>query len=75
MALPKGTATSVPEALKIKGTFLIRVESDLAYKPVITWAAEGKAVLGLAAAFDGISMSETYHLRPRMSPTIPCTGC
>lgn len=73
--LAAGTATSVPDALKIKGTFLIRVDSDLAYKPVITWAAEGKPVLGLAAAFDGISMSETYHLRPRMSATIPCTGC
>ncbi|WP_378945033.1 pilus assembly protein [Mesorhizobium sp. ANAO-SY3R2] len=73
--LPKDTATSVPEALKIKGTYLIRVESDLAYKPVITWVAKDKPVLGLAAAFDGISMSETYHLRPRMSPTIPCTGC
>lgn len=72
---PAGTPTTVPDALKIKGTFLIRVDSNLAYKPVITWAAEGKQVLGLAAAFDGISMSETYYLRPRMSATIPCTGC
>lgn len=73
--LPKGTPIIVPDALKIKGTFLIRVESDLAYKPVITWAAEGKPVLGLAAAFDGISMSETYYLRPRMSPSVPCSDC
>lgn len=73
--LNKGTAISVPDALKIRGTYLIRVESDLAYKPVITWAAEGKPVLGLAAAFDGIPMSETYHLRPRMSPTVPCDDC
>lgn len=73
--LAKGTPIIVPDALKIKGTFLIRVESVLAYKPVITWAAEGKPVLGLAAAFDGISMSETYYLRPRMSPTVPCPDC
>jgi Flp pilus assembly protein TadG len=71
----KGTATTVPPALKIKGTFLIRVESDLEYKPVITWAAQSKPVLGLAAAFDGISMSESYYLRPRMSQSVPCTGC
>ena len=70
-----GTATTVPPALKIKGTFLIRVESDLEYKPVITWAAQSKPVLGLAAAFDGISMSESYYLRPRMSQSVPCTGC
>lgn len=73
--LVKGTATTVPDALKVAGTFLIRVESDLDYKPVITWAAESKPVLGLAAAFDGISMGGTYYLRPRMGQTIPCTGC
>lgn len=71
----KGTPTTVPDALKVAGTFLIRVESDLAYKPVITWAAEDKPVLGLAAAFDGISMNETYYLRPRMSQSIGCGDC
>ena len=35
----KGTTTTVPTALKVKGSFLVRVESTLAYKPVITWAA------------------------------------
>ncbi|WP_246591708.1 TadE/TadG family type IV pilus assembly protein [Aminobacter anthyllidis] len=72
---PKEAPTTVPAALKIKGTFLIRVKSDLEYKPVITWAAESKPALGLAAAFDGISMSETYYLRPRMSQSIPCSDC
>jgi Flp pilus assembly protein TadG len=71
----KGTATTVPPALKVKGTFLIRVESDLDYEPVITWAATSKPALGLAAAFDGISMSESYYLRPRMSLSVPCTDC
>ena len=71
----KGTATELPPALKIKGSFLVRAESTLAYEPVITWAAEAKTTLGLAAAFDGISMAETYYLRPRMSTTIPCLDC
>ena len=31
--------TDLPPALKIKGSFLIRAESSLAYEPVITWAA------------------------------------
>ena len=72
----KGTAVSdLPSALKIKGSFLIRAESSLEYEPVITWAASSKTTLGLASAFDGISMGETYYLRPRMSMTIPCTDC
>ena len=71
----KNSTTTVPSTLKIRNTFLIRVESELAYKPVITWSAEGKQVLGIAAAFDGIGMKETYYLRPRMSSTVPCDDC
>jgi Flp pilus assembly protein TadG len=67
--------TNLPPALKIKGTFLVRVESSLAYKPVITWVASGKTTLGLTAAFDVISMKETYYLRPRRSTAIPCSNC
>lgn len=70
-----GTQTTVPERLKIAGTFLIRVQGGLDYRPVITWAADGKAAMGLTSAFDNIQMAETYYLRPRMSPTIDCTGC
>lgn len=71
----KGSTTTVPAKLKIRDTFLMRVESELSYKPVITWAADQKKVLGLAAAFDGISMAERYYLRPRMSETVPCSDC
>ncbi len=71
----KLSTTTVPDKLKIKGSFLIRVESKLAYKPVIAWTAQEKANLGLAAAFDGISMGETYYLRPRMTHTIACADC
>ena len=70
--------TDLPPALRIKGSFLIRAESSLAYEPVITWAAvsdSAKTAIGLAAAFDGISMKETYYLRPRRSTTIPCADC
>jgi Flp pilus assembly protein TadG len=70
-----GTATSVPESLKVKGSFLVRVESELSYRPVITWSASEKAALGLASAFDRIEMGKIYYMRPRMSTTIPCTDC
>lgn len=67
--------TTVPAALQIRNTFLIRVESDLGYKPIIAWSASNSQGLGLTSAFSNISMSETYYLRPRRSPTIPCSDC
>lgn len=71
----KATTTTVPATLNIPGTFLVRVESHLAYKPLITWTAGQKQTLGLAAAFDEIAMREAYYLRPRMSPTVKCETC
>lgn len=71
----KGTTTTVPASLKTRGSFLVRVESYLDYRPVITWAAADKPSLGLTAAFDSISMKETYYLRPRMSQEIDCDDC
>jgi Flp pilus assembly protein TadG len=76
--VPKGTAVDdLPPTLRIEGSFLIRAESELDYEPVITWTASesAKSAIGLAAAFDGISMKETYYLRPRRSTTIPCADC
>jgi Flp pilus assembly protein TadG len=75
VASAAGTAATVPAALNVKGSFLVRVETELAYTPVITWAADSKKTLGLTAAFDGIGMRETYHLRPRMSKSIDCADC
>ena len=57
------------------GSFLVRVESFLDYRPVITWAAADKKPLGLTAAFDNISMKQTYYLRPRMSSQVTCSDC
>lgn len=71
----KGTITTVPTSLNVKGSFLIRVESSLAYKPLITWTATQKQSLGLFSAFDSINMTETYYLRPRMSTSVLCSDC
>ena len=71
----KDSATTVPATLKIRNTFLIRVESQLGYQPIIAWTADNVKPLGLTSAFSNISMGETYYLRPRRSPTIPCSNC
>lgn len=82
--LPNGTfqngyaeqsLTTLPASLNVAGSFLIRVEADLEYKPILLWSAEAKANIGLAAAFDKLNMSEAYLLRPRMSTRIPCDDC
>ena len=71
----KGSITTVPAALNTRGSFLVRVESDLEYKPVIAWAAADKPALGLTATFGNIAMKETYYLRPRMSSQVLCADC
>jgi Flp pilus assembly protein TadG len=69
------TQTTVPDGLRTRNSFLIRVSGQLNYRPVITWTAEQKASLGLLGTFDQIAMNETFYLRPRMSSTIPCGDC
>jgi Flp pilus assembly protein TadG len=73
-AAPGSTAT-VPAELNVRNSFVVRVETELSYSPMITWAADSKKTLGLAAAFDGIAMRETYHLRPRLAQSISCGDC
>jgi len=71
-----GTTTTVPTALQVAGTFLIRVDSTLGYKPIIGWTTDSQQKLGFTSALaNGISMGETYYLRPRRSLTIPCSDC
>jgi len=70
-----GDITEVPESLLVRGAFLIRAEANLDYRPVILWRASAKEALGLEAAFDSISMSKRYYLRPRQTPSIPCGDC
>lgn len=62
---------TIPPSLMMKGSFLIRAESSLAYQPVVTWVASGERSFG----FDSIAMGEAYYLRPRMSRTISCSDC
>lgn len=70
-----GTEVSVPDTLMIAGTFLVRVSSQLDYRPVLTWTAENRANIGLLGGFDNINMAEVYHLRPRMTNQILCKDC
>lgn len=71
----KGSTTTLPDKLKVKGSFLVRVVSTLNYKPFMTYTAAEKSTLGLGAIMGSITMNETYHLRPRMSASVSCSDC
>lgn len=71
----KDATTTVPATINIAGTFLIRVETILAYKPMITWTSDDEKRLGLTSAFDSIKMDETLYFSPRRGLTIPCSDC
>lgn len=77
--VPKNETTTVPRNLEIRGTFLIRVQADLGYKPVIAWtsgdSSAGLGVLGGMFKNGVMDMRELYYLRPRMSQTITCSDC
>lgn len=71
-----GTATTVPPTLQVAGTFLVRVDSNLSYTPIIGWTTDTRTKLGLTQSLTTtIPMGETYYLRPRRSVTIPCSDC
>ena len=65
----------IPEQLLVKDSFLIRVESELDYEPIILWSDANKAKVGMGASRSVYKMKETFYLRPRTSPTVPCPDC
>lgn len=72
--LAEGTEIIVPPALAIKNTFLVKVDSNLGYTPLIVWAAGGEQ-FGLLNTFNSITMGESYLLRPRTVSRLDCSDC
>ncbi|GGA59524.1 hypothetical protein GCM10011385_11580 [Nitratireductor aestuarii] len=76
-ALPsatKGATVTLSNDLKIPGMYLIRVETRLAYRPMVAWSEGAKQVLGLFS-LDNIMMGDRYDQHPRVSTKIPCNNC
>ncbi len=70
-----GTIETLPNDLKVKNSFYIKVETQLAYTPMIVWTADAKKSTGLLSAFDNIGMKEVYYLRPRTTARVSCSNC
>ncbi|WP_223479119.1 TadE/TadG family type IV pilus assembly protein [Oricola indica] len=72
--LNKNQNTWVPDDLRIDGTFLVRVDAELDYVPIVHWLI-GDTTGKLKDGVGVIEMSERYFLRPRLGASIPCTNC
>jgi Flp pilus assembly protein TadG len=72
---PAGAAVlDLPGNLKIADTDLIRVETQLEYLPVTSWAIR-KNKTGGGGSYASVNMAETYYMRPRNSEDVTCIGC
>lgn len=65
----------VPQHLNIPGTFLLRAEARLDYRPVLAAAADSRFGTGVLGVFDWLSMSESFYFRPRQTASIACSDC
>lgn len=72
--LAKNDDIEVPMDLRINGSFLIRVETDLDYVPIVHWLI-GDSVGSMKNGVGVIAMSERYYLRPRLGADISCKDC
>ncbi|MEL4376135.1 TadE/TadG family type IV pilus assembly protein [Brucella cytisi] len=62
-AAKKGDVGDIPSSLLDEGSYFIKVDVELDYKPLNAWISTS------------IPMSETYYLAPRYTNTLPCTNC
>lgn len=62
-AAAKDAVGDFPTNLLVEGSYFIRVDVELDYKPINAWISKS------------IPMRETYYLAPRYTNTIPCTNC
>lgn len=75
------TTMNVPAQMKTANTasFLVKVETVLSYKPVLTWNNNTKSLgsggTSYTAGFTAIPMAEAYYFNPRMASKITCTDC
>lgn len=73
------TTVAVPTQMKTANTFLVKVETVLDYKPVLTWNSStknfGSGGTNYTSAFTAIPMAESYFFSPRQTKTITCSNC
>lgn len=69
-----GSSVTVPARVLIANTFLVRVETSLAYNTLTSWTVSRAP----GQSYGLIDMSETFYLRPRITANVasfPCADC
>jgi Flp pilus assembly protein TadG len=66
-----GALVTVPTKVKIANTFLIKVEAKIEYRTLTSWSVTQAS----GQTYGKINMAETYYLRPRLAPKLPCADC
>lgn len=68
--LGKGSAITVPNRLKVAGTFLVKAKVNLRYEPVTTWTLRNGG-----NSSGSFNMSRELFLRPRLVGIVECSDC
>jgi Flp pilus assembly protein TadG len=69
------TPVTLPANLAIANTHLLKVQTDLVYYPVTSYAIRRNATDANGKKYAVLNMSETYYMRPRVNDDVVCTGC
>jgi Flp pilus assembly protein TadG len=71
-----GSTVSINANLLIPGTTMIRVETNIAYVPLIAWTIKDKTTTASGTAVTGLAMAKTFFGRVRQGGTaVTCSDC
>ncbi|QND51775.1 pilus assembly protein [Phyllobacterium sp. 628] len=71
----KGSNITVDANLNNPGTSIVRVETQIAYIPLIAWTIKNTVNTSVGTSGPGLAMSKTYYGRVRQGPSVACSDC
>lgn len=71
----KNNTITIPAAFRTRNAFYVKVETKLAYLPLVTWVLQDNVTTNKGTISKGIPLADTYYLRPRLVENIPCSDC
>jgi Flp pilus assembly protein TadG len=70
-----GSTANINANLLIPGTSVIRVETNIAYVPLIAWTIKGKVSTANGTSVTGLAMANTSFGRVRQGAAVACSDC
>ncbi|MEK1853400.1 MAG: hypothetical protein AAAC48_16420, partial [Phyllobacterium sp.] len=73
---PAGSAANINANLLIPSTSVIRVETNIAYVPLIAWTIKDKTTTAKGTSVTGLAMAKTSFGRVRQgAAAVTCSDC